>query len=282
MDTPIAGPAYGHHWLQRAEPVLPRQGEALPNTEIFSRLAARFGFRDACFTADDAALVDEAMDPADLRLQGLRPSRIPTDRALAMTVDYQEAKGEAERRAREERLQSVPPFHRDLVLGVGTYALELFRATPDLDAVYVPIGMGSGICGVIGVREALGLPTRVIGVQAERAPCYALSFAAGRVVSTDSADTVADGVATRTPDPEAFETIRRGAERIVTVTEEEIAEAMRDYYTDTHNLAEGAGAAPLAALLKEQEAMRGRKVGLVLSGGNVDLALWSRLVKPGC
>ena len=206
-------------------------------------------------------------------------------RALGATLvehgrDFQEAKDEAYRLARERGLQIVPPFHRDLVLGVGTYALELFRAAPDLDAVYVPIGMGSGICGVIGVRDALGLSARVVGVQAEKAPSYALSFAAGHALSTETADTIADGMATRIPDPEAFEMIRRGADRIVTVTDEEIAEAMRAYYTDTHNLAEGAGAAPLAALLKEREAMRGRKVGLILSGGNIDLALFHRLVGP--
>jgi threonine dehydratase len=192
--------------------------------------------------------------------------------------DFQEAKDEADRLSAERKLEMVPPFHRDLVLGVGTYALELFRAAPDLDAVYVPIGMGSGICGVIGVRDALGLKAGVVGVQAEKAPSYARSFAAGRVVTTETADTIADGVATRVPDPEALEIIRRGADRIVTVSEEEIAQAMSAYYTDTHNLAEGAGAAPLAALLKEREAMRGRKVGLILSGGNIDLALWSRLV----
>ena len=193
--------------------------------------------------------------------------------------DYQEAKDEAYRRAAEFGLTIVPPFHPDLVLGVGTYALELFRALPDLDTVYVPIGMGSGICGVIDVRDALGLSTRVVGVQAEKAPSYALSFAAGRVVSTETADTIADGMATRIPDAEALEMIRRGADRIVTVSDAEIAGAMRAYYTDTHNLAEGAGAAPLAALLKEREAMGGKKVGLVLSGGNVDLALFGRLVR---
>jgi threonine dehydratase len=118
----------------------------------------------------------------------------------------------------------------------------------------------------------------VVGVQAATAACYALSLAAGRLVSTETCDTIADGVATRIPDPDAFEIIRRGAERVVTVTEDEIAEAMRAFYTDTHNLAEGAGAAPLAALLKEREAMAGRKIGLILTGGNVDLALFARLM----
>jgi threonine dehydratase len=193
--------------------------------------------------------------------------------------DFQEAKEEAYRRAEADGLTIVPPFHPDLVVGVATYALELFRAVPDLDTVYVPIGMGSGICGVIGVRDAIGSRALIVGVQAEKAPSYALSFAAGKVVSTETSDTFADGMATRVPDADALMAIRRGADRVVTVSELQMAEAMRAYYTDTHNLAEGAGAAPLAALLKEREAMRGKKVGLILSGGNIDLALWSRLVR---
>jgi threonine dehydratase len=191
--------------------------------------------------------------------------------------DYQAAREEAGRLATQHGLTFVPPFHPDLVLGVGTYALEMLRAAPDLDVVYVPIGMGSGICGVIDVRDALGLETRVVGVAAEQAPAYALSFAAGRVVATETADTVADGMACRVPDADALDIIRRGADRIVTVSDEEIAAAIRAYYTDTHNLAEGAGAAPLAALLKERDLVKGKKVGLVLSGGNVDLALFGRL-----
>ena len=192
--------------------------------------------------------------------------------------DFQEAREEAGRLAAQSGLTFVPPFHPDLMLGVGTYALELFRAVPDLDTVYVPVGMGSGLCGMIDVRDALGLRVKVVGVVAAQAPAYALSFAAGRVVSTETADTTADGMACRIPDPDALDMIRRGAERIVTVSEDEIAEAMRVYYTDTHNVAEGAGAAPLAALLQERDTMRGKKVGLVLSGGNVDLALFGRLV----
>ena len=192
--------------------------------------------------------------------------------------DYEEARVEAYRLAKENGLEIVPPFHVDLVLGVATYALELFRAVPDLHTVYVPVGMGSGVCGVIRTRDLLRRAARVVGVQAERAPSYARSFEAGRIVTTERADTFADGVATRVPDPQAFEIIRAGAERIVTVSEEEIAAAMRAYHTDTHNLAEGAGAAPLAALLKEREAMRGRKVGVVLSGGNIDLDLFLRVL----
>ena len=142
----------------------------------------------------------------------------------------------------------MPSFHRDLVRGVATYALELFRAAPPLDTVYVPIGLGSGICGVIAMRDALSPSTKVVGVVSTEAPAYALSFAAGKVVATNSADTMADGMAVRGPDAEALAVILKGADRIVQVSDAEIAAAMRAYYEDTHQLTEGAGAAPLAAL----------------------------------
>ena len=156
-------------------------------------------------------------------------------------VDFQAAREEAERRAAEGGLEMVPSFHRDLVRGVATYAFELLNAVPDLTTLYVPIGMGSGICGCILVRDLLGLSTEIVGVQSIGAPSYALSFAAGRVVSTPTCDTLADGMATRVPDPEAFEIIRRGTSRIVQIGDDEIAAAIRAYWTDTHNLAEGAG-----------------------------------------
>jgi threonine dehydratase len=193
-------------------------------------------------------------------------------------TDFQAAREEAERRASAGGLEMVPSFHRDLVLGVATYALELLTAVPDLAALYVPIGLGSGICGCILVRDLLGLSTEIIGVQAIGAPSYALSFATGRVVSTPASDTLADGMATRVPEPEAFEIIRRGASRIVQVSDEEIAAAIRVYWTDTHNLAEGAGAAPLAALLQERDRQEGRKVGIILCGGNIDFDLFRRWI----
>ncbi len=188
--------------------------------------------------------------------------------------DFQAAFEHAVARAEAERLHLLPSFHPDLVAGVGTYALELLRAVPDLDTVYVPIGLGSGICGLISARDALGLGTRIVGVVAEGAPAYALSFRERRPVTTERADTMADGMACRVPVPEAVATILSGAERIVTVSDAEIEAAMRHYFTDTHNIAEGAGAAPLAALLRERAAMHGRRVGLILSGGNVDMALY--------
>jgi threonine dehydratase len=194
--------------------------------------------------------------------------------------DFQAALEHARALATERALHLVPSFHPHLVLGVSSYGLELFRAVPDIDAVYVPIGLGSGICGVIAARNALGLRTPVVGVVAEGAPCYALSFAVGRPVSTEAADTMADGLACRVPDPDALAIVLREADRVVAVPDDEIRAAMRAYFTDTHNVAEGAGAAPLAALLRDREDMRGRRVALVLSGGNVDLPLYQQALTP--
>src|ERR1700743_411024 len=174
--------------------------------------------------------------------------------------DFQAAREEAERRADASGFEMVPSFHRDLVLGGSTYALELLRAARDLDVIYVPIGQGSGICGCILARDLLGLKTEVVGVQSTEAPSYALSFAAGKVVSTNSSNTLADGMATRVPDPDALDVIRKGASYIVQVSDDEIGEAIRAYWTDTHNLAEGAGAAPLAAALQEKSKNRAKRV----------------------
>ena len=194
--------------------------------------------------------------------------------------DFQAAREEAGRRSAAEGLEFVPAFHPDLVLGVATYALELLRKVPDLDVLYVPIGQGSGICGCILVRDLLGLRTEIVGVQSTEAPCYALSFAAGTLVSTASSNTLADGMATRIPDAEAFEIIRKGAARIVQVSDDEIGAAIRILWTDTHNLAEGAGAAALAAALQEKQKVRRKRVGLILSGGNIDLDMFRRWVMP--
>jgi threonine dehydratase len=193
-------------------------------------------------------------------------------------ADFDEAREHAERFAEERGYHFLPSFHRDLVKGVATYALELFQAVRDLDAVYVPIGMGSGISGLITVRDLLGLDTEIIGVVAENAPAVALSFEARRLVPTNSCTTFADGMACRVPHADALSIIQEGAARMVRVTEDEIATAMRAYYEDTHNLAEGAGAAPLAALLQERDAMRGKRIGLVLSGGNVDRDVFAEVL----
>ncbi len=189
--------------------------------------------------------------------------------------DFQAAREEAIRYAEAESLEIVPSFHRDLVRGVATYSLELLRAHADLDVLYVPIGQGSGICGAIAARDALGLKTEIVGVQAEGAPAYARSFAEKRVVATNQAETQADGMATRVPDAEALDVIWRGVARIVLVSDDEIGAAIRAYWTDTHNLAEGAGAAGLAAAAKERT---GAKIGLALSGGNIDFDLFQRWI----
>ena len=190
--------------------------------------------------------------------------------------DFDAAREAALALAGERGLSMVPSFHRDLVCGVASYALELFRGSPPLDTVYVPIGLGSGICGVIAVRDALGLSTKVVGVVSTEAPAYALSFSAGKVVATNSANTMADGMAVRGPDPQALEIIQKGADRIVQVSDGEIAGAMRAYYEDAHQLTEGAGAGALAALLQERARMTGKRVGLILSGGNIDRTLYLR------
>ena len=183
--------------------------------------------------------------------------------------DFDEAKEHAAKLAREQGLESIGPFHPELVAGVGSYAFELLSAVADLDAVYVPIGCGSGISGLIAWRDTLGLKTKIIGVVSANADCYARSFDAGKPVETASADTFADGMAVRVPVPAALDIIRAGAERIIRVTDDEVKAAVRHFYTDTHNLIEGAGAAPLAALLKDGE-KKGNRFALIASGGNID------------
>jgi threonine dehydratase len=184
--------------------------------------------------------------------------------------DFDAAKAQAMRLAEERNLHYLPSFHPLLVKGVATYALELFRAVADLHTVYAPIGMGSGICGLIAVRDLLGLRTEIVGVVAAAAPAVALSVEAGLPVATRSARTFADGLACREPDPDALAVIAKGAARIVRVEEAEIAEAIRLLWAATHNAAEGAGAAGLAALMQERDRMRGRRVAVICSGGNID------------
>ena len=185
--------------------------------------------------------------------------------------DFDEAKQEAMRQAEENDWHAIPPFHLQLVRGVATYAYELFTAAPHLDTVYVPIGCGSGICGTILARDALGLKTKVVGVVSTEAMSAKLSVEQGKLVETDSASTFADGVAVRVPVQEAFDIYAKGAERIIAVSEEEIAEAMRIYYRTIHTAAEGAGAAALAGLMQECETMSGKAVGVILTGGNIDM-----------
>lgn len=192
--------------------------------------------------------------------------------------DFQAAYEATQAIAEERGFHFVKSFHPWLLHGVATYGRELFGAVADLDTVYVPIGLGSGICSTICARDALGLKAEIVGVVAENAPAYALSFEARRPISTNSADTIADGMACRVPVEVALEIIGKGAARMVRVSEPEISAAMRAYFDDTHNLAEGAGAAALAAALKDTARKPGAKVGLVLSGGNVDAEVFAPII----
>jgi threonine dehydratase len=192
--------------------------------------------------------------------------------------DFQAASEAADRIAEEREWHRFPNFHPLLMRGVATYGLELLRAAHDIDTVYVPVGMGSGVCGVIAARDALGLRTHVVAVVSAGAPAFALSFERGEPVSHDVTTRLADGMACRTPNDLALAIARRGVERVIQVTEDEVAGAMRAFFTDTHNVAEGAGAAALAALIKDRDSVRGRAVGIVLTGANVDSDVFARVI----
>ncbi|HEX7053518.1 MAG TPA: threonine dehydratase [Burkholderiales bacterium] len=189
--------------------------------------------------------------------------------------DFQAAREHAERLASEQGLHMVPPFHRLLVAGVATGSLELLRAVPDLHAVYLPIGLGSGICGAAAVRNALGSRAQIVGVVSAGAPAYALSFSQKRVAEAEVTTRIADGMAVRTPDPEALEIICREVDRVVEVSDDEVEAAIAAIFQATHNCAEGAGAAAYAAILKERGRLKGRRVAAVLSGGNIDRPLFA-------
>jgi threonine dehydratase len=195
--------------------------------------------------------------------------------------DFDAAREEAFRAAAAEGLFPVPPFHRELVRGVATCGWEIFSERPDIETLYVPIGCGSGICGAIAARDALGLGCEIVGVVSTEAATAKLSAEAGRPVETATARTFADGMAVRVPVPEALEIYGTGAARFVAVTDAEVAEAIRIYFRDTHNCAEGAGAAPLAAALAERDRLRGRRVGLVLCGGNIDSDWFATILQGG-
>ncbi|WP_107845088.1 threonine dehydratase [Litoreibacter ponti] len=184
--------------------------------------------------------------------------------------DFDTAREEAFRVGAEQGLFIVPPFHSELVRGVATYAFELLTKAPEIDTIYVPIGCGSGICGTILARDALGLKTKIVGVVSDAAQTAKLSVEAGALVETNSADTFADGMAVRVPVQDAYDIYSKGAERIIAVSDDEVAEAIRAYFHCTHNVAEGAGAAPLAGLLQEKERMAGKTCAVILCGGNID------------
>lgn len=221
---------------------------------------------------------------------GNSPDKNAAMRAFGATLieeghDFQAAREHAAQLAAEHGFVMVPSFHPDLVLGVATYAREFLLGAPELDVVYVPVGMGSGICAHIAVRDLLGLSTEIVGVVAANAPATALSFAAGHVVDTERAETFIDGVACRAPDAAAIAAIIAGASRIVEVSEDLCAEAVRMLYSTTHNMPEPAGAISLAGLLAEREVQAGRRVGVTMSGGNMDVALMTRILggdTPSC
>ncbi len=207
--------------------------------------------------------------------KGNNPDKNDSMRSLGAELiehghDFQESVEFAQSLGVERGLEMVNPYHPDLVLGVATYSKELLDAAGELDVVYIPVGMGSGICGMLQVRDLLGFKTEVVGVVAKEAPATALSFAAGHLIATETADTFIDGVAVRTPNPEAIDIIVAGAARIVQVSEDEAANAMRELYRTTHNVAEPAGALAFAGLLAERDLVKNRRVGIIHSGGNAD------------
>ncbi|MEX2580769.1 MAG: threonine dehydratase [Verrucomicrobiales bacterium] len=210
--------------------------------------------------------------------QGNNPEKNAAMRSLGAELvehgkEFQEALEHSRELAAREGLHAVPSFHPWLVRGVATYGLELFRSLPDLDAVFVPVGLGSGFCGLVAAREALGLKTKIIGVVSEEAPAYALSFRQGKFVEQASTTRVAEGVACKTPNRDALEQVIQHAHDLATVSDGEALAAMGEIVRFTHNLAEGAGALAYAALKQHREAWRGKRVACVLTGGNASTSL---------
>jgi threonine dehydratase len=193
-------------------------------------------------------------------------------------TEYQESKEHAKKLAEERGWHFVPSYHRDIVKGVATYWLEFFSAVPNLDVVYVPIGQGSGICSCGAVRNALDLKTKIVGVVAEGAAAYALSFEAGRKIAAPVTTLLADGMACRVPDEASLAVVLENVDHIVQVSEEEIGNAMKVIFTDTHNVAEGAGAAGFAAAMKEKDVIKGKRAGIVITGGNVNHDIFARVL----
>lgn len=192
--------------------------------------------------------------------------------------DFQESLEFARRLAVERDYAMVDSFHERLVMGTATYAIELFEAAPLLDTVYVPIGLGSSICGVSAARNALGLETEIVGVVSSQSPSYSLSFKQRKLVESPSLTAIADGLACRTPNASAMEAIWGSVSRIIEVTDAEIADGMRALYEDTHNLAEGAGAAAFAAAMKEKHLLAGKQIGIILTGGNIDRQAYAEVL----
>ena len=192
--------------------------------------------------------------------------------------DFQAAREHAMRLAAERGAHMVPSYHKDLLRGVSTYWWEFFRAVPQLDVVYVPIGQGSGACSAIAAKLALGHPARIVGVVSAHATTYADSIVAGRVVEAPVSTELADGMACRVADAAALAVLMPHLERVVKVSDDEVAQAMRTLFADTHNVAEGAGAASFAAAWQERESLKGKVVGTTLCGGNVDSEVFAKVL----
>ena len=237
--------------------------------------------QSVAFAATRAGLTATVVAPRGNSVEKNRAMRAFGAELIEEGHDFQAAYECAFTLAEERGLHMVRSYDPTLALGVASYTLEFLRGVPDLETLYVPIGLGSGICGAIAARDALGCKTRIVGVVAADAPTYAKSFAAGEPVPTPRADTFADGLATRIPDADALALILKGAERVVAVSEAAMQAAMRDYYTDTHNIAEGAGAATLAALGQERAQCAGRRIGVILSGGNIDIDRYREILAAG-
>ncbi len=223
------------------------------------------------------------MDATVIVPHGNSPEKNAAMRALGVNVivsgqDFQEACEFADALAQDRGLHRLPSLHPLLIAGVGTYGLEFLRNAPPLDTVYVPIGMGSGICGMMAARDALQLTTKIVGVVSSGAPAYKLSFASRRKIEHDVTTVLADGLACRSPNEDCLAAMLTGVERVVAVDESEVASAMRGLFTATHNVAEGAGAASFAALMQEKDLMRGKRVGVVLCGGNVDADIFAQVL----
>jgi len=202
-------------------------------------------------------------------------------RLIEYGQDYQAAREKAMEMAAGQGLHMVPPYHYHIVRGIATYWLELFSAVNDIDVAYVPIGMGSGSCSAIAVRNGLGLKTKIVGVVSAHAPAYADSFEQGKVLEAPATTKIADGMACRKPDEEALAILIDHLHHMVRVTDDEVEQSMRHMFTDTHNVVEGAGAAALAAALKEKDQLTGKRVALVATGANVERDLFARILQSG-
>lgn len=216
--------------------------------------------------------------------QGNSPEKNAAMRAQGANLiefgkDFQESKEHAQVLARERDWHFVPSYHRNIVKGVATYWLEFFSAVSDIDVVYVPVGQGSGICSCAAVRNGLNLKTKIVGVVADGAPAYALSFESGRKVAAEVTTLLGDGMACRVPDDASLEVVLENVDHMVRVSEDEMRQAMKIYFTDTHNVVEGAGAAGLAAAFKERAMLGRKRVGLVISGGNVDHDVFAKVLQ---